>query len=140
MSGWAASLTVGASLPPLKKLMTPEAMTNPLMAGTNPIHFDPEFARRHGLPAPIATGMISEGYLSQMLTEAFGAAWLQGGRISVAFVKPVYAGDEVSCHAVVSERVEDGAGVTLTFELWCENQRGEKVTAGTASVKILGAG
>lgn len=127
---------VGSALRTLKKVMMLDTMKSELMAGNNPIHFDDEFARSAGLPAAIATGMISCGYLSQLLTETFGVHWVQGGRASFAFVKPVYAGDELTCHAVVRECADDGTAMRLSLELWCENQHGEKVTIGTASLTV----
>lgn len=127
---------VGTTLGPLRKVMTREAMANEVMAGGNPIHYDEDFARQAGLPAPIATGMISHGYLVQLLLQTFGTHWLTGGRIAISFIKPVFAGDEVACHAVVRERTDDETATHLTFDVWCANQRGEKVTVGTASVTL----
>lgn len=136
MTDVATRWQVGAVLGPLEKVMTREAMANEVMAGNNPIHYDDAFARSVGLPAPIATGMISTGYLTQLLLEAFGIHWLAGGRISVSFVKPVFAGDTVLAQAVVRERTENAAAIHLALDVWCANQRSEEVTIGTASVTL----
>jgi len=132
----AADVPVGYELPPVVKKMTLETMKAPLMSGGNPIHYDEAFARQAGLPAPIATGMISSGYLSQLLAAFFGAHWLKGARMAVTYIAPVYAGDTVTARAVVKERAPEGLGTRLTLEIWCENQRGEKVTVGTASILV----
>ena len=132
----AKTIEVGAEIPPLSKVMSIESMRLPLVSGGNPIHYDEEFAKRQGLRAPIATGMISSGYLSEMLTRFFGLHWIQGSNMRVTYIAPVYAGDAVSCRGVVREKTIEGATTKLDLEIWCQNQHGEKVTVGTASVKL----
>ena len=71
-------LAVGSEVTPVVKQMSLERMSHPLMAGSNPIHYDAEFAEKAGLPAPIATGVMSSAFLSEMLTGAFGVRLLMG--------------------------------------------------------------
>lgn len=130
------SIQPGEEIPSLVKLMTFEKMSQPLMAGGNPIHWDDEYARNAGLPAPIATGMMSAAYLSQMLTQCFGLDWVQGGQLSFSFIRPVFAGDTLTCRGQVKERTAEGAKANLLMEVWCENQHGEKVTVGEAVLSI----
>ena len=126
----------GEEIPTLVKQMTIEKMGQPLMAGGNPIHSDDEYARKAGLPAPIAAGMMSAAYLSQMLTEYFGLDWVKGGNLSFTFIRPVFAGDTLTCRGQVKERTADGSKADLALEVWCENQHGEKVTVGEAALSI----
>jgi acyl dehydratase len=127
-------LTVGQELEPVVKHMSLEKMSRPLMSGSNPIHFDPEFAEKAGLPAPIATGVMSSAYLCEMLTKAFGAEWIRGGFMDVKFVRPIYAGDTVTARGRLTAKTETSTGVRVLLDVWCETQRGEPVTVGTASV------
>lgn len=131
-----ATVAVGQELEPLVKQMTLDRMRLPLMAGNNPIHFDPEFAKQAGLPAPIATGVMSSAYLSEMLTRAFGIDWIRSGRIDVRFIRPIYAGDTLTARGRVTGKSETSTGVRLSLDIWCETQRGEPVTVGTASVVV----
>jgi 3-hydroxybutyryl-CoA dehydratase len=106
------------------------------MAGNNPLHYDREFARNAGLPAPIATGVMSSALLSAMLTEAFGVEWIRGGSIDVKFIRPIYAGDTVTARGRVAGKTETSTGVRIALDIWCETQRGDLVTVGTASVVV----
>jgi acyl dehydratase len=131
-----AELAVGQEIEPVVKQMTLERMSRPLMAGSNPIHYDPEFAKHAGLPAPIATGVMSSAFLSEMLTKAFGVDWIRSGSMDVKFIRPLYAGDTVTACGRITGKRETSTGVHIALEIWCETQRGEPVTVGTASVVV----
>lgn len=132
----AEELAVGQEIAPVVKRMRLEQMSRPLMAGSNPIHYDPEFAKKAGLPAPIATGVMSSAFLSEMLTIAFGVDWVRGGSMDVKFIRPIYAGDTVTGRGRLTGKSETSTGVRLALDIWCETQRGEPVTVGTASVVV----
>jgi acyl dehydratase len=129
-------LDVGYEIMPVIKYMSLERMSRPLMAGSNPIHYDAEFAERAGLPAPIATGVMSSAFLSEMLTGAFGVEWIRGGTMDVKFIRPIYAGDTVTAHGRITAKAETGTGVRIALDIWCDTQRGEPVTVGTARVVL----
>jgi acyl dehydratase len=129
-------LAVSDELRPVVKHMSLERMSRPLMAGSNPIHYDEEFAEKAGLPAPIATGVMSSAFLSEMLTRAFGVEWIRGGAMDVRFIRPIYAGDTVTAHGRITAKTEAGTGVRVALNVWCDTQRGEPVTVGTASVVL----
>jgi acyl dehydratase len=127
---------VGREIAPVVKRMTVERMSRPLMAGGNPLHHDPAFAKNAGLPAPIATGVMSSAFLSEMLTKAFGVEWIRSGSLDVKFIRPIYAGDTVTARGRITGKSETGTGARIALEIWCETQRGESVTVGTASVVV----
>jgi 3-hydroxybutyryl-CoA dehydratase len=129
-------LTVGQDIEPGVKQLTLERMSRPLMAGSNPIHYDPQFAQNAGLPAPIATGVMSSALLSEMLTNAFGVEWIRGGSIDVKFIRPIYAGDTVTARGRITGKTETSTGVRIALDIWCETQRGDLVTVGTAGVVV----
>jgi len=129
-------LDVGYEIMPVVKRMSLERMSRPLMAGSNPIHYDAEFAEKAGLPAPIATGVMSSAFLSEMLTGTFGVEWIRGGTMDVKFIRPIYAGDTVTAHGRITAKAETGAGVRVALNIWCDTHRGEPVTVGTASVVL----
>ena len=132
----AAELAVGQEITLIVKQMTLERMSRPLMTGHNPIHYDPAFARNAGLPAPIATGVMSSAFLSEMLTTAFGVDWIRSGSIDVKFIRPIYAGDSVMARGRITGKSATSTGVRIALEIWCETQRGEPVTVGTADVVV----
>ena len=136
MSVIAEELAIGQEIEPVVKHMSLERMSRPLMAGSNPLHYDPEFAKQAGLPAPIATGVMSSAFLSEMLTKAFGVEWIRGGSMDVKFIRPIYAGDTVTARGRITGKTEVSTGVRMTLDVWCATQRGEPVTVGTASVVL----
>lgn len=97
------------------------------------IHTDPEWARAKGFPAPLAQGMMSTGYVSQMMVDFLGEGFVEGGKMSVKFIKPVIVGDTLTLHGVVRDLVPEGADTRVVVEVWCENQDGVKTMVGEAS-------
>jgi|RhiMethySRZTD1v2_1073278.scaffolds.fasta_scaffold1150533_1 hypothetical protein len=146
MTGVQEQFEVGASLPPLRKVMSLDEMTEfeacsaemmnakTLKPG---IHTDREQARQAGFRSPVASGMMTVAYFNQLLRQAFGEAWTTTGHLSVALVGPLGSEDEAILGGVVKGRSEDGA--RLEIEVWCENQRGEKVAVGSADLSVGGS-
>ena len=127
-------LSPGDDLPALTKHMSIEKMKTDVWSAGNPVHFDPEFAQSVGLPGPIATGEMSTSYLSELLARAFGPAWVNHSRLKSRYVAPVYAGDTLTVRGRITDRAEEGGQIRLAAEVWCENQSGQKVTLGEATV------
>jgi acyl dehydratase len=136
MSVRVGGLTVGEEIAPVVKRLSIERMRQPLMAGGNPLHYDAEFAKNAGLPAPIATGVMSSAFLSEMLTNAFGVEWMRGGTMDVKFIRPIYADDVVTARGRITGKSETGPGIRVTLDIWCDVQGRGTVTVGTASVVI----
>jgi hypothetical protein len=102
--------------------------------GSN-IHTDEAYARSQGLPGIIADGMIMTNWVSSMLVQHFGPAYVERGELRTKFIKPVFLGTTVVCRGRVRS-VEDGAGGALvyTLDVWCEDDGGVKVVDGHARV------
>lgn len=107
----------------LTKRVTQEDMT--LYSGPGNIHSDVDVARRTGLDAPIAQGMMTLAYASELMTRVCGPEWLKRGEISVKFTKPVVAEDDVT---VKAEPDNDG------YEIVATNQHGDVLMVGTARI------
>jgi acyl dehydratase len=133
MDKTAAVLAIGQELPPLLKEVTQRKID--AYSGVRPrsIHSDEAWARAKGFRAPLAQGMMSTAYVSEMMTRFLGAGFVRGGAMSVTFVKPVYAGDRLTIHGVVRDRRPEDGATRLVVDVWCENQHGEKTAIGTAS-------
>ena len=100
---------------------------------TKNIHTDDETARRAGLPRAVAQGRYPIGYLSEVLLDFFEKGWVQGGKLEVSLVKPIFPGDRITIRGRVKEKIPEGEKTRILLEVWLENQRGEKTTLGTAS-------
>src|ERR687888_2453380 len=97
----AHALAVGQALPPLEKELTQRHIDAYSGVRTRSIHTDEAWARRKGFRTTLAQGMMSTAYVSEMMTRLLGAGFIRGGTISVAFIKPVLAGDRLIVRGVV---------------------------------------
>jgi len=143
--------SVGGELPALSKSLTQEKIDAYARASGdfNPIHVDPAFAAGTFFGGTIAHGMLLLAYLSEMLTAAFGRAWLAGGRLKVRFKGVARPGDTVTVRGKV-ERVQDEGrrpdadarsgrpSGRLFAAVECVNQEGQVLVAGEAEVRLDG--
>jgi acyl dehydratase len=97
------------------------------------IHTDEDTARTAGCPAPIASATQNMGHICELMLDNFGDDWLRTGTLSVVFVRPIYAGDTVTCRAVIRSLEPDGGRTRYTLDVSAENQHGEAVTVGRAT-------
>ena len=127
------AITIGQELPSLVKEISQRQID--AYSGVRPrsIHTDEAWARAKGFRAPLAQGMMSTAYVSEMMTALLGAGFVKGGKISVAFVKPVFVGDRLTVRGVVKDKQSENGATRVTVEVWCENQHGQKTAVGTAS-------
>ena len=99
----------------------------------NPLHLDADFAAGTPYGRTIAHGMLVLAFISEMMTRAFGMAWLTGGRLKVRFRAPVFPGDVVTTGASLRAPVP-GSG-EATYDVACRNQSGQEVIIGEAGVR-----
>lgn len=126
-------MQAGEELPPLTKHITQRQID--CYSGVRPysIHTDPEWARKKGFKTALVQAMMSTGYVSQLMVDYLGTGFVKGGKMSVAFIKPVYAGDTLTVHGKITSREPEAGRNRVTVEVWCENQDGVITMAGTAS-------
>jgi acyl dehydratase len=129
------STDVGGMLPALTKNVTFEQMTV-FSFGTRSIHTDRDAALESGLEGPIAQGLMSTCYLSEMLVNFFGARFFETGWTSHAFIKPVSAGDTITIHGKVQDKRAEATGTWLLLDIWCSNEKGQLTTVGGASAVV----
>jgi acyl dehydratase len=127
------ALKVGQALPALVKDVTQRRID--VYSGVRPrsIHSDEAFARAKGFRTCLAQGMMSTAYVSQLMVKLLGPGFARGGTLSMAFVKPVYAGDRLTVHGVVKDRQPENGVTRVVVDVWVENQHGEKTAVGHAS-------
>ncbi len=126
-------MQVGAELPTLTKTISQRQID--CYSGVRPysIHTDPEWARKKGFKTALVQALMSTGYVSQLMVEFLGAGFVKGGKMSVAFIKPVYAGDTLTVHGKIVSREPEADRHRVTVEVWCQNEDGVMTMAGTAS-------
>ena len=101
-------------------------------ASRRSIHDDKDAAASAGFVAPIAAGEQTIAVIAQFLADNFGMRFVRGGRIEVSLTKPVLFGDTLISHARVERIVGDESA---ELKIRVENQRGEAVLVGSASVR-----
>ena len=98
----------------------------------SPRFTDDEGARREGLP-----GMITPGNMSMGLLASFLEAWAGPGtlrRLGTTFRGLVLPDRTIRLCGAVTEK-HDGAR-TVELDVWLENEDGERLVAGTATVAL----
>jgi 3-hydroxybutyryl-CoA dehydratase len=130
--------TAGRELPSFSKPLTQETIDGYARASGdfNPIHVAPAFAATTPFGGTIAHGMLLLAYLSEMMTAAFGRAWLAGGRLKVRFKGVARPGDTLTVRGRI-ERVQD-EGRRLLAAVECVNQAGDMLVTGDAEVRLDG--
>ncbi|HUF53176.1 MAG TPA: MaoC family dehydratase [Dehalococcoidia bacterium] len=102
---------------------------------TNPLHSDPEYAKKTRFGECIAHGMLSAGFISAVLGTKLApdacAVYLSQ---TLRFIRPVKIGDTITAVATV-KGVEDEKR-TFTIETECHNQDGESVVKGEAVILL----
>ena len=123
---------VGSEIPPLTK----EAYQSSLHTQDfldDSIH-DDDYAKSRGYTGPLVSAYVLNEYLSEMLVNFFGPGWLQGGSISLVFVKPgVQEGDIITCRGIIADVAKGDADMRLNLDIWIEKGTGVKVVMGNAS-------
>lgn len=128
------ALKIGKRLPAFTRPIVMENMvefeTVVWNRGRN-LHSNAEAARQDGLTRPLASGQNQLAFLHELLERTFGDAWVYGGKISVRYIYPVYPGDSLTIHGVVTSLDNDEGGKPkVGLEVWCENQNGQKTAVG----------
>jgi len=128
----------GDSLPSVVKHITQRGINLYAEASGdfNPIHVDETFAAQTPLGGTIAHGMLILAYISEMMTEAFGKSWVEGGKLSVRFKAPARPNDTITTSGKI-DSIEHKEGVTyINCSVESCNQKGETVITGGAVVKL----
>jgi acyl dehydratase len=98
-----------------------------------PFFFDPEEARRGGLPGTIVPGPLKLAMLTRYLT-----AWAGPGgavhAVRCAHRRPDPTGQPFTIRGLVTRVVEEHGVRLIDCEVWTENQAGERSVAGSATI------
>ena len=101
----------------------------------NPMHYDENFAKMAGYRTVIAHGLMTMAYVSEMLTNWL-PSYTQLKRLKTRFTKVVYPGHTLTCKGKVTQKYVKKDGNYVELEVWSENQDGETVVTGSATVVL----
>lgn len=100
----------------------------------NPIHQDDEFAKAAGMGGVFGHGMLTMGFVAQAVTDWVGAGRVR--RIGVRFTGLVRLKDVITCRGrILGKSSKDDVNL-IDLEIWAENQKGEKIVTGKATVAV----
>ena len=128
---------IGDELPPLVKGPIQQIQLTRYAGASgdfNPIHQDDEFARAAGMGGVFAHGMLSMGFVGQVVTDWAGAGQVR--KLGVRFAGLVRLKDTVTCRGRVLARSSKDDVNLVDLEVWAENQKGDKVVTGKATVAL----
>jgi acyl dehydratase len=128
---------VGDELPPLVKGPLQQIQLTRYAGASgdfNPIHQDDEFARAAGMGGVFAHGMLSMGFVAQALTDWAGPGTVR--KLGVRFTGLVRLKDVVTCRGRVLGKSSKDELNLVDLEVWAENQQGEKVVTGRATLAL----
>ena len=129
----ATAVEIGQELPSLVRQPTQRRIDAYSTVRAHSIHSDEAWAQAKGFRTCLAQGMMSTAYVSQMMVNLLGPSFARGGTMSMAFIKPVYAGDRLSVHGIIKDKQPDNGATRVVVEVWVENQHGEKTAVGHAT-------
>jgi 3-hydroxybutyryl-CoA dehydratase len=101
---------------------------------TNPLHCDPEYARRTRFGERIAHGMLGAGFISAAVGTLAPHACTVYLTQTLRFLRPIKIGDTI--RAVAEVKSIDTERRTATLNTACYNQHGEQVVTGGALVLL----
>jgi acyl dehydratase len=128
---------VGDELPPLVKGPIQQIQLTRYAGASgdfNPIHQDDEFARAAGMGGVFAHGMLSMGFVGQLVTDWAGAGRVR--KLGVRFAGLVRLKDTITCRGRVLAKSSKDDVHLVELEVWADNDKGDKVVTGKATVAL----
>jgi len=102
----------------------------------NPVHLDPDFAAKSTFGRIVAHGMLGYAFVSEIMTHAFGHAWLESGKLRVRFRAPAYPGDQLTTYGKVTKVTTEAGKTTVQCAIGCRKQDGQDIVTGDATVTL----
>ncbi|MBI2907450.1 MAG: hypothetical protein HYX92_07350 [Chloroflexi bacterium] len=100
-----------------------------------PVHYDSGTAQKHGFRDAYVDGPMITAFLSELVTAWSG---VQGRlrTIAVTYRGMAFPGDKLLCKGKITAKHVDGGSNLAECDIWAENQNGERVVYGTATVSL----
>lgn len=125
----------GDSIPSISRQMTQEMINRfaDEVGDYNPLHVDPEYAKKTKFKSTIAHGALVISHISEMMSHWLGIDWIEGGRLfDMKLHVPVKPGDQITIGGKVKEKWIAENEKMIECEVFVENQNGIKVITGKA--------
>lgn len=129
----------GPDLAPAKKIVDQRRCWMFSGPGRN-YHTDAEEARKLGFPRIVVQGMMSTCFAAQVMQDAFGLGWVEGGKMSLKLVNVLWCDEAVVARGKIRERTPEGTKTRVHCDVWVEKEDGTLVALGSASAVEPAAG
>ena len=129
------TVVIGEVLGPHAIVITREQARNYALAcGMSTPRFmsDEDARREEGLPAMLTPGNMTLGIMAKLVTDWLGSGSGQLARIGTTFRSFVHPGVELTLHGFVTHT--DAAARSADLDVWMEDEDGERLVVGTATV------
>ena len=97
------------------------------------IHTDREISIRSGIGRVIASGLMFESYIAELLINFIGEEWLTYGQTRLVSIDMAGDGDTVTAKSVLKNPVSEIDLGKISLDVWCENQFGNRIIVGSAN-------
>jgi len=101
----------------------------------DPIHYDNEYAERRKLPGAIVNGRLKVALLVRLLTSFAGPSG-RLKRLAARHQRMDRLGDILILRGMVTRKYVEGGENLVDLEIWAEDPKGERTTAGSATVSF----
>ena len=125
------------SIPALSKAITQNRINKwaDAVGDYNPVHVDPEYAKKTKFKKTIAHGPLVISYISEMMGAWLGDNWVEDGKLlDIRFKAPVKSGDQITIEGFVKDKRIEKDRISIECEVFITNQEGIKVL----EVKAIG--
>jgi acyl dehydratase len=95
----------------------------------NPLHTDPKIGELIGVGGIIGQGMLTMGFVGQMLSDYVGPSALR--KFGVRFKGMTHLDDVISCTGTITEKYETDGETRIAGKVQAVDQNGEVKVAGT---------
>lgn len=130
------TVQIGAAIGPVEMFLSREQSRRYVRAcGLEaPRFIDDEGARKEGLPGIIIPGNMSLGLLTKLVTDWIGQSGARIVRLGTTYRVPVQPDRTISLQGFVTHVYPEERSCEI--DLWIENEDGERMVTGTATVQF----
>ena len=96
-------------------------------------HTDAAQAKKLGFPNIVVQGMMTTCFAAQVMLDAFGRGFLEGGRMSLKLTNVLWVDEAVTARGRIRERTREGTRTRVHCEVWVDKDDGTRVLLGEAS-------
>jgi len=100
------------------------------------IHTDREISIRSGIGKPVASGMMFEAFMTELMIDFLGDNWFEKGKMNVVCIEMAGDGDTIIPKAIITQKLFAKLEAEICMKVWCENENRHVIAIGSATYKI----